>query len=110
MASPLISSTSAQTFQSDVLESPIPVVVHFWAVWSGPSRTVGVYLDGVAAEFEGRAKIFKIDVDREQEITTQYGVRSVPTVILFKGGAAVDRLVGNPGSKAKVKEFIARNL
>ncbi|MEO1012803.1 MAG: thioredoxin [Bacteroidota bacterium] len=82
------------TFDEVVLKSDKPVVVDFWAAWCGPCRMVGPIIDEVSQEFEGKAVVGKIDVDSNQEFAAKYGVRNIPTVLVFKDGEIVDRKVG----------------
>lgn len=82
------------TFEELVLNSDKPVVVDFWAAWCGPCRMVGPIIDELAAEYEGKAIIGKVDVDSHQQYAAQYGVRNIPTVLVFKGGEIVNRQVG----------------
>jgi thioredoxin 1 len=87
-------SVTAENFDSVVLKSDTPVVVDFWAPWCGPCRAIGPSIDALSTEYEGRAKVVKLNVDDEAEIETKYGVRSIPTLIFFKAGEPVDTLVG----------------
>lgn len=93
------------SFQDAVLKSDKPVLVDFWAVWCGPCRTLGPIIEEVAADFEGKAVVGKVDVDNNQEISMQYGIRNIPTVLIFKNGEVVDKLVG-----VAPKEVIAEKL
>lgn len=93
------------SFQEMVLNSDKPVLVDFWAVWCGPCRTLGPIIEEVAADFEGKAIVGKVDVDNNQEISMQYGIRNIPTVLIFKNGEVVDKLVG-----VTPKEVIAEKL
>ena len=85
--------TSAN-FKSEVLDSAVPVLVDFWAEWCGPCRMLGPTIDQVATEVKGKAKVGKLDIDSAQEVAVQLGIQSIPTVILFKNGQAVNRWVG----------------
>ena len=85
---------SAETFQSQVLESPQPVLVDFYADWCAPCRVQGPIVEELADEYEGRAVVGKVDVDAQSELAGKYLVRSIPTLIVFKDGQAVDRIVG----------------
>jgi len=89
----------------EVLKSDKPVLVDFWAVWCGPCRTLGPIIEEVAADFEGKAIVGKVDVDNNQDISMQYGIRNIPTVLIFKNGEVVDKLVG-----VTPKEVIAEKL
>jgi thioredoxin 1 len=108
MASDKIKQTSDSTFQSDVLDASLktPVLVDFWAVWCGPCRAIAPHLDAIAGELGDKLTIVKLDVDSNQDTATKYGVSSIPTLLIFKDGKVVDKVVGNPGSKARLQTFI----
>lgn len=82
------------SFENDVLNAETPVLVDFWAEWCGPCRMVGPVVDELAGEFEGKAKIGKVDVDNNPEISSKYGIRSIPSLLIFKDGEVVDQIVG----------------
>lgn len=82
------------TFEETVLKSEKPVMVDFWAAWCGPCRMVGPIIDDISKEYEGKAVVGKLDVDANQEFAAKYGVRNIPTVLIFQNGEVVGRQVG----------------
>ena len=93
------------TFDAEVRKSPIPVVVDFWAEWCGPCRQIGPSLEELAAEYEGRVKIVKVNVDENPESPAQLGVRGIPALFLFKDGQVVSNKIG-AAPKAALKAWI----
>jgi thioredoxin 1 len=81
-------------FESEVTNSTVPVLVDFWATWCGPCQTMGPVVDNIAEEYEGRVKVMKMNVDQNALIPSKFGIRSIPTLVLFKDGQMVDRIVG----------------
>ncbi|RLA45620.1 MAG: thiol reductase thioredoxin [Gammaproteobacteria bacterium] len=96
---------SDATFDAEVLNSDIPVLVDFWAEWCGPCKMIAPVLDEIAGEYAGKLKICKVDVDANPEIPPKFGIRGIPTLIVFKGGNAEATKVGAL-SKTQLTEFI----
>ena len=85
------------SFKSEVTDSPVPVLVDFWAPWCGPCKMIAPVLEEISQEYEGKAKIVKINIDENQNTPAQFGVRSIPTLILFKNGNEVEKIIGAQG-------------
>lgn len=83
-----------ESFENEVLHSDIPVVVDFWASWCGPCRMVAPIIEELALEYSGKAKVGKVNVDEEAELAVKYGIVSIPTVLIFKNGEVMEKLVG----------------
>lgn len=103
-------AVSTADFDAQVLQSEMPVLVDFWAVWCGPCRAIAPAVDAVAQEYSGRAKVLKLDVDENPEIAGRYGVQSIPTLLIFKGGQKVGELVGGRNTKQSISEALAAQL
>ncbi|WP_274533523.1 thioredoxin [Polycladidibacter stylochi] len=99
---------SDENFQSEVLGSSTPVLVDFWAEWCGPCKMIAPALEEISEEMSGAVKIAKVDIDSNQQSAMNYGVRSIPTMILFKNGEAAATMVGAQ-PKGKIAEWIKQN-
>jgi thioredoxin 1 len=105
MASSNILTVGTSNFESDVLKSSQPVLVDFWAEWCGPCKMLAPVLDELAGELAGKAKVAKVDIDQHQELAVQFGIQSIPTLLVFKGGKVVGQTVGLK-SKAALKALV----
>jgi thioredoxin 1 len=102
-------AVTSANFATEVLQSPLPVLVDFWAAWCGPCRAVAPTVETLASEYAGKLKVVKLDVDESGDVAGQFGVQSIPTLILFKGGQPVERLVGNvpkPAIVSKIQQHL----
>ncbi len=97
------------SFKSEVTDSQIPVLVDFWAPWCGPCRMVAPVLEELAKEYEGKVKVVKLNIDENQGTATEYGVRSIPTLILFKDGKECEKMIGVQ-SKENLKQMVDKIL
>ena len=105
MASSSILTLSESNFDEQVLKSPVPVLVDFWAEWCGPCRMIAPLLEELATEYDGKIKIGKVNVDDNQELATRFGIRAVPTLLLFQGGQVKETMVGMTGKKDLEKKL-----
>lgn len=108
MSDAILNVTDA-SFEQDVLSSDVPVLVDYWAAWCGPCKMIAPVLDELAQEYEGKIKICKMDVDANKETPAKFGIRGIPTLIMFKGGEVEGTKVGAL-SKAQLVEFIDASL
>lgn len=104
-----ITTVSSESWENDVLNSDLPVLVDFWAAWCGPCKMVAPVLDELAGEMGEKVRIAKLNVDENQEIALKYGVRGIPTFILFKDGEVADRMTGAM-PKSAFEQLIERHI
>ena len=109
MASANVKEITDSNFDSDVLKSPVPVLVDFWAVWCAPCRAIAPHVEALANEHGEKLRVGKFDIDANPQIPTQFEIRSIPTLLLFKEGKVVGQLVGAV-PRAKLDEFVKKAL
>jgi len=110
MASPNIVELTDDNFDTEILQSELPALVDFWAVWCGPCKQIAPSVEALAGEYQGKLKVAKMDIDTHQITPQRYGIRSIPTLLVFKGGRVVGQIIGAvPRSKleAEVKKHMA---
>jgi thioredoxin 1 len=109
MATENVLTATDANFDSDILKSNVPVLVDFWAEWCGPCRALSPTIDELAAQFKGKVKVYKLNVDENPGVPGRFHIRGIPTLIMFKGGQAVDQLVG-AHPKASISQLIEKTL
>ncbi len=109
MASQNVKELTDASFEADVLLSDLPTLVDFWAVWCGPCKQIAPTVDALADLYKGKLNVAKMDVDHHQIVPQQYGVRSIPTLLIFKGGKVVGQLVG-AAPRAKLEAEIQKHI
>lgn len=100
------SEITAQDFDKEVLQSDIPVLVDFWAEWCGPCKMIAPSIDAIAAEYAGKLKVLKANIDKEPSIASKFGIMSIPTLMVFKDGKAVQQIVGAMPKQAIVDKIL----
>ena len=109
MAGADVMNISDADFKKEVLESQTPVLVDFWATWCAPCKAIAPAVDELATQFKGKLKVAKVNIDDNQDTPQQFGVRSIPTLLIFKGGRVVDQIVGAV-PKAKLQAAVAKHV
>ena len=109
MSSPQVVHLTDDTFDETIKNAKGPVLVDFWAAWCGPCKTIAPYLDQIAGEMEGKATVAKVNVDENGDLSARFGVRSIPTLLVFKDGRVVDQTVGAL-PKELIKSFVAKHV
>ncbi|MCZ6468688.1 MAG: thioredoxin [Candidatus Dadabacteria bacterium] len=109
MASDAIIELSDSTFESEVVNSDLPVLVDFWAPWCGPCRAIAPLVEEISSSYEGKIKVGRMNVDENQSTTMKFGIRSIPTIIMFKGGEAVDQIIGAV-PKGEIERVVDKSL
>jgi thioredoxin 1 len=107
--SELIVEVTDATFESEVIQASMPVLVDYWAEWCGPCKNIAPILEEIATDYNGKLKVAKVNIDDNQDTPTRYGIRGIPTLMLFKGGNVVATKVGSLG-KSQLAAFIDTNL
>ena len=105
----LLIHVSDGTFETEVIKSDKPILVDFWAPWCGPCKAIAPMLEELAEQYKDRVKVAKLNVDDNPQVATNYGVRNIPTLMVFKDGKIVDKLIGLV-PKARLEEFIQKGL
>ena len=109
MASANVKELTDTNFETEVLKAEVPTLVDFWAVWCAPCRTIAPHVEALAKDYDGKLRVGKFDIDANPNIPSQFDIRSIPTLIVFKGGKVVGQLVG-AAPKAKMEQFVKDNL
>ncbi|MDR2177380.1 MAG: thioredoxin [Treponema sp.] len=107
--STFVITITGENFEAEVLKSPLPVLVDFWAAWCGPCKMIGPFIEQIGAEYSGRLKVGKVNVDEQGELANRHGIASIPTLVVYKNGSLVQRQTG-AAQKSQIetlfKEFL----
>ncbi len=109
MASDALTTVTDSTFESEVLKAQQPVLIDFWATWCAPCRAIAPVVEQLAKDYAGKLKVVKVDIDQNPKVPTQYDVRSIPTLLVFKDGKVVGQIVGAV-PRAKIEDLIKKAL
>jgi thioredoxin 1 len=109
MSSQFLGVATDDNFDGEVLKSDKPVLIDFWAPWCGPCKAIGPIVEEIAVQYQDKVKVMKLNVDDAQKAATTYGVRSIPTLMMFKGGKVLDTMIGLV-PKEKLEEFVKKSL
>ena len=111
MASQIVTNVTDMTFKAEVLDAPVPTLVDFWAVWCGPCKAIAPAVESLAEAFQGKLKVCKLDIDHNQQTPQAFGIRSIPTLLIFHKGKVIEQIVGalpKPKLEEKVKNALGK--
>lgn len=109
MASANVVEVTDTNFETEILKSQVPVLVDFWAAWCAPCRAIAPHVEALATEYAGQIKVAKCDIDANPQVPSQYDIRSIPTLLMFKGGQVIGQLVGAV-PRPKLEDFVKKAL